>query len=97
MAALGAFLAPFVGYFRRPRNGVASATMVGTAMFDASIARDMVSQIEENVVQMRRLADAAETLIEIEQSRDKRLAAERHDSEIETLRREIEELKRGKR
>lgn len=83
--ALGAFLAPIIGYFHRPRkgNGHSSSTVSGAAIVDSAI--------------LERVAVALEGLLEIERARDKRKAAERHDSELETLRREIDDLKHGKR
>lgn len=97
-AAVGAFLAPIYGYYRRPRNGngAGPTTIQGATIIDSSIARDAVAVGEDMAVALRRAADALDALVEIERARDKRAAAERHDSELETLRREIEDLKRGK-
>lgn len=100
-AGVSGFLIPILGYYRRPRNGsgAQSATIHGSTVIDSSVARDVLAKLSAQCVVLERLADAAEALLEVERGRDKRKAAELHHSEIETLRREIDDLKqqRGKR
>lgn len=101
---LGAFLAPIIGYYRRPRNGnQTQSTFHGTAMFDASVARDLLAQMVEQVIQIRRVAEAAEGLLEVERGRERldqrRREAEHEDAirERDALRRKLDQQERDKR
>jgi hypothetical protein len=103
-AAIGGFLVPILGYYRRPKNGNGKqSTISGTAIIDSSVARDMLAQLAEQVIQTRRLADSAEGLLKIEQAREvhleRRREAEREDAirERDALRRKLDAQERGKR
>lgn len=94
-AAIGGFLMPLRGYLKhQPNGGASSPTIHGATIIDSSIVREAVAVGEEQVIVLRRIAEAADRIVNIEDGRETRNTKERHDAELSVLRRELEELKR---
>ena len=93
-AAIGGFLVPFIGYFKRQRQEASQSTIRGVVMMDSSIGRDGIAVGEDIAVSLRRVADALDKKVSIEAMRDKRREDERHELIGETQRRTVENLER---